>query len=684
MKHYRPLSNFFCFIFLSYIALSVAVARQRQFLIDLGSPYSTTSAANSNVWNNLTSARTGDGVANLKDSTGSNSTVNLSVLDSFWQQTLTCNNSGTTTSTLYPASATSDSFFIGNHEGYLDNNAKLRISGLSSNAVYSLKLYASRMTSDLASDRTTIYTVNGQSKELQIRNNVNGYAGFSNLVPITGNLDINVALKTGAIYGYLGVIDLSENLKPTANAGADLSISIPIGSTTATIALKGSGSDKDGSISKYFWSQVSGASVTISNANSTSATANLPAGSYVFRLTVTDNGGASAYDDVAVKVSGTTTTTTMGTVRVLVTTAPGEIYRPTGYGIENWQPGDIINIPAGNYSLIDIGNFHGDATHPIIIRNSGGQVVVRQFRLSHQASYFKLLGNGDPNYQYGIKIVGTRDANGNLPNAGLSAFANDFEVANIEVDGAEAGFYFKKNPDATDAATIYPNYVMKNIYIHHNYIHHTQEEGMYIGHTYPNADPYSGNLVPIRLSNVEIAYNIVEHTGWDGIQLSNAREGGNIHHNKVSNFGEQNHDSQQAGIILGGNTTGQIHDNTVENGTGNGLQAFGYGPIKVYNNHVENVGKDGTSTGQQSIFCNDPVTQVESNPKQQMIITSNQILYPQLRGGVSIYADHANTAPCTITNNQFIIPNAPSNWQTKYMSCPVSGTTITGNTLVAP
>lgn len=263
---------------------------------------------------------------------------------------------------------------------------------------------------------------------------------------------------------------------------------------------------------------------------------------------------------------------------------------------------------------------------------------------------------------------------------GLSAFASDFEVGYVEVTGSGAGLYIKKNPEAGNTITQYPNYVMKNIYIHHNYIHNTTNEGMYIGHTYPNGDPYDQGMIPIRLSNVEIAYNTVSNTAWDGIQLSNATDDCQIHDNIVTNFGTANASGQQAGIIMGANTTGQVYNNTVKSGTGNGIEIFGYGTIKLYNNTVENAGYDGTSYGQESIFCNDPKSTVESRPEQQMNIYNNIVLNPKPKAAIRVSGYENNSLPATIQNNKVRIANAPDNWEKLYIFS-VKGSNVTGNTL---
>ena len=91
------------------------------------------------------------------------------------------------------------------------------------------------------------------------------------------------------------------NQNPTANAGNDQTITLP----TNTASLNGSGSDPDGSISSYAWTQISGpSSAGISSATQGSTTINnLVQGVYQFQLRVTDNLGATGTDVVQVTVN---------------------------------------------------------------------------------------------------------------------------------------------------------------------------------------------------------------------------------------------------------------------------------------------------------------------------------------------------------------------------------------------
>jgi hypothetical protein len=100
------------------------------------------------------------------------------------------------------------------------------------------------------------------------------------------------------------------NVAPIANAGADRSIPVSwnyfptLNATTST--------DADGYLTSFKWTKISGpSSYSLATPNSAKTKANnLVAGTYVFRVTVTDNKGATDYDDVVITMTGTSSTST--------------------------------------------------------------------------------------------------------------------------------------------------------------------------------------------------------------------------------------------------------------------------------------------------------------------------------------------------------------------------------------
>ena len=93
--------------------------------------------------------------------------------------------------------------------------------------------------------------------------------------------------------------DFVENKVPVAEAGSPKNITLP-----DSAVVTGSGSDADGKVVAYLWSQVSGpATSSIVNPGSTSTVIKFnTAGNYLFQLMVTDDKGATGVDTVSVVV----------------------------------------------------------------------------------------------------------------------------------------------------------------------------------------------------------------------------------------------------------------------------------------------------------------------------------------------------------------------------------------------
>ena len=96
------------------------------------------------------------------------------------------------------------------------------------------------------------------------------------------------------------------NDAPIADAGTDQSVR-----AGATVILTGTATDIDDTSFTYAWSQVRGTSATLTNANTATATLTAPiisgtSEALVFRLTVTDDGGATGTANTTVTVSANT------------------------------------------------------------------------------------------------------------------------------------------------------------------------------------------------------------------------------------------------------------------------------------------------------------------------------------------------------------------------------------------
>ena len=93
----------------------------------------------------------------------------------------------------------------------------------------------------------------------------------------------------------------NSNASPVANAGPDKTVTSPANAVT----LEGKGTDPDGQITVFEWTKLSGGHAKLANTSTAKLeVSDLSEGTYAFRLTVKDNDGASASDEVTVIVKG--------------------------------------------------------------------------------------------------------------------------------------------------------------------------------------------------------------------------------------------------------------------------------------------------------------------------------------------------------------------------------------------
>ena len=93
------------------------------------------------------------------------------------------------------------------------------------------------------------------------------------------------------------------NAVPVANAGAD--VSVPKSWNYAPWVYATKSTDSDGWITGFRWTKISGPTpyTIVSPTGNQTKLSNLVAGTYVFRVTVTDNKGATDTDDVTVTIT---------------------------------------------------------------------------------------------------------------------------------------------------------------------------------------------------------------------------------------------------------------------------------------------------------------------------------------------------------------------------------------------
>jgi hypothetical protein len=92
----------------------------------------------------------------------------------------------------------------------------------------------------------------------------------------------------------------TPNEAPVVNAGQDRLVVSPINE----LELPGTATDPDGTVTSYRWSQVEGNNAVLNGTTSPALILSLlQEGAYAFRLTVTDNEGATAFDDVTITLT---------------------------------------------------------------------------------------------------------------------------------------------------------------------------------------------------------------------------------------------------------------------------------------------------------------------------------------------------------------------------------------------
>lgn len=185
---------------------------------------------------------------------------------------------------------------------------------------------------------------------------------------------------------------------------------------------------------------------------------------------------------------------------------------------------------------------------------------------------------------------------------------SDVELFEIEI--CNTGFTAissKTDPTSKNPLFWYGNFEERNFILHHSYIHDTAGEGFYIGYFTASAGKttYTGETITFKnlagenvtyikggeytkrahnMEKVRIYRNRLERLGYDGMQLSNARNS-EVCYNEIDFGGVRNEQSQMSGISLQ-SMDGRIYNNTVTNHNGPGMQLGPMTNLEVFNNIV--------------------------------------------------------------------------------------------------
>ncbi|RYE16591.1 MAG: T9SS type A sorting domain-containing protein, partial [Sphingobacteriales bacterium] len=140
-------------------------------------------------------------------------------------------------------------------------------------------------------------------------------------------------------------VNPDPNVPPVAAAGANQSIQLPINKVLLDGRMS---SDPNGSIASYQWSLVSGpqAAVIATPSKDSTTVTFVNDGVYIYRLTVTDNAGLSATDDVQITVLPAPVTTKAIKVNVI---NAGITYNNTQWN--SWNP--VANVNSATFKYED-------------------------------------------------------------------------------------------------------------------------------------------------------------------------------------------------------------------------------------------------------------------------------------------------------------------------------------------
>ncbi|MBN2614585.1 MAG: right-handed parallel beta-helix repeat-containing protein [Bacteroidales bacterium] len=334
----------------------------------------------------------------------------------------------------------------------------------------------------------------------------------------------------------------------------------------------------------------------------------------------------------------------------------------------NIQAGDTVCLKSGNWDYIYLKGFHGTKDKPITFVNSLGAVVIKAITQPTNyvgikignCSHIIFRGNGVSNIQYGFQVDTVAAGAG----MGIDDFSTNIEISHVEISHtAIGGVYAKTDPTCTNFNATRDKFTMYNFSFHDCYVHDVPNEGLYIGNSH-----YTGlhltstcdtTVYPQVLKGVKIYNNIIEHTGYDGIQVSSADSGCVIHDNVVKFDSQSGTPSQMSGIIIGGGSKCTTYNNQIIDGKGDGIEVFGLGDYSIFNNLIVNAGKsylpDQPNEMKQGIYVGTDSTAAHA----KLGIYNNTIISPKSFG---ITLSNTQLDSTKIINNLITTPGQYQNW----------------------
>ena len=278
---------------------------------------------------------------------------------------------------------------------------------------------------------------------------------------------------------------------------------------------------------------------------------------------------------------------------------------PTVTGTEiGVMPGDTVCVRGGAREFLRLYDFVGSPDQWIEVRNCEGVVEIdnddRGYGLTMDGSrYVRITGTGDDAHTYGFRIRASRDGpDYSASGVVVAGLSSDYELDHMEVyEAGFAGFNLKTEPTCDGSANL-GNFVQYDTRVHHNWIHDTVGEGIYFGSTGYGGRDYQCDgqtvtLYPHEHHGADIHHNLIERTGWDGMQVGVTPVDCYVWANTIRDVGLEGVEFQQQGMQIGGASACEIWANRLERGPTNGIFILTAADTNVHDNLVVDFASSG-------------------------------------------------------------------------------------------
>ncbi len=284
-----------------------------------------------------------------------------------------------------------------------------------------------------------------------------------------------------------------------------------------------------------FQNLVTSQSVITAPSNASTQVTSLTDGTHHFLVSVLDSSGFAAnwVDTVVVQ----TVDPPCQGVRRTITGLGG--YNSLDLSYVN--PGDTVVIPAGSYGYTEFKNLNGTDKCPIVIINSGGQVVFEAMNIEFPGNNIIVNGRGHAGTPYGFRVANSSYFGMHIKCQG------PIEVFNVEIHNVQLGIQVKYGDTYPAELTYHRNISLHNLYIHDI----TGNEGIYIGS--------SSSLSYPKIDTVRVYDVLIDSTAREGMQISNAQQV-LVERVKIIDPSFLNSATQNHGFNMGWDTEGTARD----------------------------------------------------------------------------------------------------------------------------